>query len=264
MYTTEQNAVIPENFTGQLLKGKSVIVTGCAAEMGIGRAVAILLASHGAKVAVVDIDGDRAIEIARSLGSEHLGIQCDITKESDCKTVADKTKNAFGAVDVLVNNAGIFAKKPFLDISIEEFDRIMHINAHGTFLMTRAVLPIMLEQGDGNMIFVSSTAAQRGGGVYGSSHYIASKGAMSAFALGIAREYGAQGIRSNVLAPNLIKTDSVLDMSPEQRAAIEKNVPLQRSGSIWDVAGSALFLASDLSAYITGATIDINGGFHIR
>lgn len=264
MNIIEKNAAIPDSFTGQLLKGKTAIVTGCSAELGIGRAIAILLAAHGAKVAVADIDGDRAVELARSLGADHLGIQCDITKENDCKTVANKTQNAFGAVDILVNNAGIFARKPFLDISIEEFDRIMHINAHGTFLMTRAVLPFMLSQGRGNMIFVSSTAAQRGGGVYGSSHYIASKGAMSAFALGIAREYGPQGIRSNVLAPNLIKTDSVLDMSQEQRAAIEKNVPLQRSGSIWDVAGSALFLASDLSAYITGATIDINGGFHIR
>lgn len=263
MSNTAESA-IPAGFVNPLLAGKTAVVTGCSAGLGIGRAIATLYAAHGAKVAVVDIDGDGARELATSLGPDHIGIQCDITCANACQNVAEMLETSFGTIDVLVNNAGIFAKKPFLDMSADEFEHMMNVNAHGTFLMTKAILPLMLAQGHGNMVFVSSTAAQRGGGVYGSSHYIASKGAMSAFALGMAREFGSQGIRSNIIAPNLIKTDSVRDMTQEQRQLIEKTVPLQRSGSVWDVAGAALFLASDLSAYMTAATIDVNGGFHVR
>lgn len=255
---------IPQGMAGPLLQGRVAVVTGAAAEQGIGRAIAELFAAHGASVAVVDVDAERAADIARALGAGHVGYGADITQAADCERVAARLRADLGAPAVLVNNAGIAARRAFLDIEPAEFERMLHVNVHGSFLMTRAILPLMLEQGRGNLVFISSTAGQRGGGVFGSSHYVASKAGMTGFAQAIAREFAPRGIRSNVVTPNLIKTDSVREMTPEQRAAIEKTVPLQRSGSIWDVAGAALFLASDLSSYVTGATVDVNGGFHIR
>lgn len=255
---------LPQRFTGALLDGRVALITGGAAEKGIGRAIARLYAAHGARVVVVDLDGDQAVKAAAALGPGHLGFRCDITQEKECADIAKNILGEFGRIDILVNNAGIAARREFFDISVDEFELMMRVNAKGTFLMTKAVLPSMAERGQGNIIFISSTAAQRGGGVFGSSHYVASKAAMSGFALAIAREFAPRGIRSNIVAPNLIHTDSVREMTPEQRAAIEKGVPLQRSGTMWDVAGAALFLASELSAYVSGATIDVNGGFHVR
>ncbi len=192
-----------------------------------------------------------------------MGLTCDIGREDDCKKAVEAVVSAFGTVDILVNNAGIGYRRQLMDIGMDEFDKIMQVNMRGTFAMTQAVIPVMREKRSGNIIFVSSTAAQRGGGVYGSSHYVASKAGMSGFARAVAREFAPVGIRANIISPNLIKTDITVDMPPEERAAIEKGVPLQRSGTPYDVAGAALFLASDLSGYVAGASIDVNGGFHI-
>ena len=250
--------------TGKLLEGRVAVVTGAAAEVGIGRAIAVLFAMHGATVAVVDLDGDRAAAVAASLGDGHAGYACDITRAEDCARVASKVEQDLGHAHVLVNNAGIAGRQAFLDIDAADFDRMLRVNVLGTFQMTQAVLPSMLKAGRGSIVFISSTAAQRGGGVFGSSHYVAAKAGMSGLARAVAREFAPRGIRANVVAPNLIKSDSTNEMTPEQRAAVEKTVPMQRSGTIWDVAGAALFAASDLSSYVTGATIDVNGGFHIR
>jgi NAD(P)-dependent dehydrogenase (short-subunit alcohol dehydrogenase family) len=249
---------------GALLQGRVAIVTGAAAEQGIGRAIAVLFAEHGAKLAVVDIDRDRAAAVAASLGSGHAGYGCDITQADDCERVALTVERDLGPVRVLVNNAGVAGRQALLDIEPAAFERMLRVNVLGTFLMTKAVLPAMLTAGPGSIVFISSTAGQRGGGVFGSSHYVSAKAGMSGFARAVAREFAPHGIRANVIAPNLIKTDSTNEMSPEQRATVEKSVPLQRSGTIWDVAGAALFAASDLSSYVTGATIDVNGGFHIH
>lgn len=250
--------------TGPLLDGKVAVVTGAATTSGIGFAIAALYALHGAKVVIVDIDGHQAIASAKQIGDQHIGIGCDVSSQTDCQETVTKALHQFGSIDILVNNAGIFSRRPFFEISREEFERTIKVNAEGSFLMAQAVLPVMEKQGKGNLVFISSTASQRGGGVFGSSHYVASKAAMTGLAQAIAREFAPKGIRSNVVAPNLVKTESVKEMTPEQRGAIEKNVPLLRSANVLDVAGAALFLASDLSAYITGATIDVNGGFHIR
>ncbi len=263
MSETLQSSGVPETFTGGLLRGRTALVTGGGAKNGIGRAIANLFAAHGAKVAIADIDGNLANEAANTLGPDHLGLTCDIGREDDCKKAVEAVVSAFGTVDILVNNAGIGYRRQLMDIGMDEFDKIMQVNMRGTFAMTQAVIPVMREKRSGNIIFVSSTAAQRGGGVYGSSHYVASKAGMSGFARAVAREFAPVGIRANIISPNLIKTDITVDMPPEERAAIEKGVPLQRSGTPYDVAGAALFLASDLSGYVAGASIDVNGGFHI-
>lgn len=250
--------------TGKLLQDRVAIITGAAVEQGIGRATAMLFAEHGAKVAVVDIDEKRASEVAASLGFGHAGYACDITRAADCLRVTESVERDLGPVRVLVNNAGIAGRQSFLDINTADFERMLQVNVLGTFQMTQAVLPALLKTGSGSIVFVSSTAAQRGGGVFGSSHYVAAKAGMSGLARAVAREFAPRGIRANVVAPNLIKTTSTNEMTDEQRAAVEKTVPMQRSGTIWDVAGAALFLASDLASYVTGATIDVNGGFHIH
>jgi len=249
---------------GQLLRDRVVVVTGVVAEQGIGRAIATLFAQHGARLALVDVDPARAAAVARSLGAGHVGYGCDITQAEDCARVADAVKNDLGPVRVLVNNAGIAGRQSFLDIEQADFERMLRVNVLGSFLMTKAMMPALLESGQSSIVFISSTAAQRGGGVFGSSHYVSAKAGMAGLARALAREFAPRGVRVNTVAPNLVKTDSTVEMTPEQRATIEKTVPMQRSATIWDVAGAALFAASDLSSYVTGATIDVNGGFHIH
>lgn len=259
-----RSADIPNGFCGPLLEGRVVLITGGGSEHGIGRAIARLFVAHGAKVAVTDVDGASASKVAAELGPRHIGLECDIADEAQCGSAVAATVEKLGAIDVLINNAGYGTRRPFLDISVKEFEDMLRVNSFGTFLMTRAVLPGMVKRGLGNIVFISSTAAQRGGGGYGSAHYVASKAAMSGFTQAIAREFAGKGIRANVLAPNLISTDGSKEMTLEQRAALEKFVPMQRSGTNWEVAGAALYLASDLSTYVTGATLDVNGGFNIR
>ncbi len=253
-----------DGMVGKLLQDRVAVVTGAAAQQGIGRAVAVLFAQHGARVALVDIDQARADAVARSLGGGHVGYGCDITRAEDCARVAEAVRRDLGAARILVNNAGVAGRQSFLDIEPADFERMLRVNVLGSFLMTKAMMPALLETRDASIVFISSTAAQRGGGVFGSSHYVSAKAGMAGLARALAREFAPSGVRVNTVAPNLVRTDSTHEMTPEQRAAIEKTVPMQRSATIWDVAGAALFAASDLSSYVTGSTIDVNGGFHIH
>ena len=250
--------------TGELLLGKTAVISGSAAPRGIGKATAELFVAHGAHTVILDLDGQACEAVAEEIGGGSIGIGCDIRNRDACAEAVERTVDAFGRVDILVNNAGVGSGTPILEITPEEFERVHAVNVRGTFFLSQAAIPVMQSRGGGRIVCLASVAGQRGGGLYGSTHYAASKAGIIGLAQGMARELAPSNILVNVVSPSLIATDGSPNDSPERRAAFEKGVPLKRSGTAPEVAGAILFLASDLSGYVTGAVLDVNGGFHIH
>lgn len=248
-----------------LLKGKTAVISGAAGKRGIGLATARLFAEHGARVAILDIDGAAAKEAAASLGQGHLGIACDVTNLDACKSAMAATLEAFGHVDILINNAGVTQPVKIMEIDAASWDRILDVNLRGTLNLSQAAIPHMRSRKSGSIACTSSVSGQRGGGIFGGPHYSAAKAGVLGLAKAMARELGPDGIRVNCVTPGLIQTDITGDkLTPDMKTEIAKGIPLGRLGETRDVAGAFLFLASDLSAYITGAVIDVNGGMLIH
>ncbi|MBB4858321.1 NAD(P)-dependent dehydrogenase (short-subunit alcohol dehydrogenase family) [Novosphingobium chloroacetimidivorans] len=248
-----------------LLEGKVAIVTGAASARGIGRATARTLADHGAQVVILDLDADTAHEAAQSLGSAHLGLGANVADEAAVADAVDAAMARFGRIDVLVNNAGITQPVKTLDIRRADYDRILDVNLRGTLICSQAVIPHMIAGGSGSIVCISSVSAQRGGGIFGGPHYSAAKAGVLGLAKAMAREFGPQQVRVNSIAPGLISTDITAGkLSDAQEAEIRSGIPLARLGRADDVANAVLFLASDLSSYLTGVTLDVNGGMLIH
>lgn len=249
-----------------LLKDKTAVISGAASQRGIGRATAQLFADHGARVAILDLDAGASAEAAKSLpGEGHVGIACDVTDKASCDAAAKAAIEAFGRIDVLVNNAGITQPIKTLDISLENWGKVIDVNLTGVLLLSQAFVPHMKEKGGGSIACMSSVSAQRGGGIFGGPHYSAAKAGVLGLAKAMAREFGPAGIRVNSVTPGLIQTDITGGkLTDEMRTDILKGIPLNRLGDAADVAKIYLFLASDLSSYVTGATIDVNGGMLIH
>ncbi|MES2784505.1 MAG: SDR family NAD(P)-dependent oxidoreductase [Pseudomonadota bacterium] len=255
-----------------LLKDKVCVIAGAGSPRGIGYATAQLFAEHGAKVVMLDIAINDdivaglkgAVAATAGPGADVVGISCDISKLDDCKRAVDEIVTRHGAIDCLVNSAGIVRGTPMLSIEEDEYERILTVNLKGTFNLCQAVLPVLVARGCGSIVNLSSSAAQRGGGLVGGAHYAASKGGVIGLTRTIAREFGPKGIRANIVCPAMIET-SMLDGLPEDRLKeIVAAVPLQRAGLPREAAGACLFLASELGGFVTGATIDVNGGSHIH
>ena len=248
-----------------LLQGKAAIISGAAGRRGIGLATAHLFAAQGAKVAILDLDLNAAHEAAASLGAGHMGLRCDVTDAEACKSAAASVIEKFGAVDILINNAGITQPVKTMDIDQKSWDRILDVNLKGVLFLSQAVIPHMRGRGKGSIACMSSVSAQRGGGIFGGPHYSAAKAGVLGLAKAMARELGPDGIRVNCVTPGLIETDITGDkLTPAMKADIIKGIPLGRLGTTSDVANIYLFLASDLSSYVTGAVIDVNGGMLIH
>lgn len=248
-----------------LLQGRICVITGAASERGLGRATAKLFAEHGAKVAILDLDEGAAKAAAAAIGPEHRGYACNVTDKPACIEAAGRVLADFGRIDVLVNNAGITQPIKTLDITPENYEAVTDVSLRGTLYMSQAAIPAMQKAGGGAIVCMSSVSAQRGGGVFGGPHYSAAKGGVLGLARAMARELGPSGIRVNSITPGLIQTDITQGkLSPEMKAEILKGIPLNRLGDAIDVARICLFLASDLSSYVTGATIDVNGGMLIH
>lgn len=252
-----------------LLENKVCIVAGASSERGIGYATAQLFAQHGASIAAIDIqmDDDRAAGFQQSLaknGQKISGHRCDVTARQQCIDVVKAILDIHGRIDCLVNSVGIVQPKAMLDIDEADYDRMMDINLKGTFNMCQAALPSLVAQRSGAIVNVSSVAGQRGGGLVGGAHYAVSKGGILSLTRSIAREFGPVGVRANSVCPSTTQTDMTKGLSQAERDVLAKQVPLARLATPMDVAGACLFLASDLSAYVTGATIDVNGGMHIH
>ena len=248
-----------------LLQGKTAIISGAAGRRGIGLASAKLMAAHGARVAILDLDLNAAHESAMSLGLGHLGLRCDVTDATACKSAVEAIVEKFGGIDILINNAGITQPVKTLEIDANSWQRIIDVNLTGVLLLSQAVIPHMKNRGSGSIVCMSSVSAQRGGGIFGGPHYSAAKAGVLGLAKAMAREFGPDGIRVNCVTPGLIETDITGDkLTPTMKADIIKGIPLGRLGAVTDVANIYLFLASDLSAYVTGAVIDVNGGMLIH
>lgn len=248
-----------------LLENKVIMVTGAASPRGIGKATAKALAAHGAHVVVIDLRKEDAEAVAEDLGRAHLGLGCNVTDKSACVSAVDATLERYGRIDGLINNAGITQPVRTLEIGGKDFDAIVDVNLRGTLYMSQAVIPAMKAQTSGSIVCMSSVSAQRGGGIFGGPHYSAAKAGVLGLAKAMAREFGPDHIRVNSITPGLIQTDITGDkLTPDMRTEIIKGIPLGRLGDAADVANACLFLVSDLSTYLTGITLDVNGGMLIH
>ncbi len=248
-----------------LLKDKVCIITGAASVRGIGKAIAKTMAEHGAYIVITDIDGEAAKAAAKDITKNGFGIACDVTDPSACRQAAEQVLEWAGCIDVLVNNAGVSQPLKLMDIDQADYDKVMDVSLRGTLNMSQAVTPSMRSRRSGAIVCMASISGQQGGGIFGGPHYCAAKAGVMGLARAMAKELAPDGIRVNSIAPSWIDTDIVGDlMTDEIKERLVANVPLGRGGRVEDVAGVALFLASELSAYVTGTTIDVNGGSYIR
>jgi NAD(P)-dependent dehydrogenase (short-subunit alcohol dehydrogenase family) len=248
-----------------LLKDKVAVITGGAGLNGLGFATARLMAEQGARVAVLDLARAEPSAAAAQLGRGHLGLVADVTDKASCDAAVAAVLQAFGRIDVLVNNAGITQPRKTVDISGADYDAVLDVSLRGTLYVSQAVIPAMQEQQGGSIICISSVSAQRGGGILGGPHYSAAKAGVLGLARAMARELGADSIRVNSITPGLIETDiSKGKLTEERKVEIAQTIPLGRLGEAADIAGACLYLASDLSKYCTGITLDVNGGMLIH
>jgi NAD(P)-dependent dehydrogenase (short-subunit alcohol dehydrogenase family) len=248
-----------------LLSDKICVITGAASQRGIGRATARLFAQHGGRAILLDLEESQAKAAAADIGEAHRGLACNVTDKDSCLAAVERIVGEFGRVDVLVNNAGITQPLKVMDISPENYDAVTDVNLRGTLYMSQAVIPQMRRQRSGSIVCMSSVSAQRGGGIFGGPHYSAAKAGVLGLAKAMARELGPDGVRVNSVTPGLIQTDITGGkLTDELKVEILQGIPLNRLGVADDVANACLFLASDLSSYITGAVLDVNGGMLIH
>ena len=231
------------------------IVTGAA--QGMGAAIASRFAAEGASVVVSDINGEKAMQVAEKIRG--LAIQTDVTQEEQVDAMVKETIDRYGTVSILVNNAGILRPTRIDYVTKAEWDAVLDVNLNGTFLCSKAVLPIMKQNQFGRIINMSSSAG-RSVSTLGGVHYTAAKAGVLGFTRAMAKEVAPFGITVNAVCPGLINTEMVRsECTPERVRAYEASFPIPRIGTPEEVARLVLFLASDAS-YITGASIDINGG----
>lgn len=248
------------------LKGKVAIVTGGA--RGLGKAFCLGLAEEKAKVVVADILEDGAKQTAQEIqakGGTGMGLRVDVTSEQDTLRMAEDTVKAFGRIDILVNNAAMIygiTRKPFVEIPLEEWDRLMTVNLRGPFLCCRAVFPRMERQGKGKIINLSSETAFTGSRYF--VHYVTSKGGIISFTRSLAAELGQHKICVNAVAPGFTDSESARSVIDDISNYDVGPTPLKRLEQPGDLVGAVLFLASDESDFITGQTLVVNGGRYMH
>ena len=247
---------------------RTAVVTGAGSPRGIGRATASRLARDGWAVGILDVDGAAAQRVAEQVvqayGVPALGVRADISDEASVDTAVAAVESALPPVIGLVNVAGVSSPVPFLEVTPAEWDRVFDVNMRGTFLVTKRVVPAMIDAGVGRIVSISSISAQRGGGTYSKVPYSASKAAVIGFTRALARELGPHKITVNCVAPGPIDTDIMGGtLTEERKAQMSADVLLGRVGTVDDVAALLAFLLSQEAGYITAATYDINGGLQI-
>jgi len=246
------------------VKDRVALITGSG--QGIGKAIALNFAREGAKIAVNDIAFNEAkametVEELRKLGVEAELFLADVSKELEVNSMVEKAIERFGRVDILVNNAGINRDGLLHKGNLANWEAVMAVNLTGPFICTKAVLPSMRAQGYGRIVNLSSLTARIG--VFGTGYYATSKSGLIGLTKVTAIENATKGITCNALAPGYINTDMMNKYPPDQLKALIATIPVGRFAEPAEVADAALFLASDSSAYITGAVLDINGGSFI-
>jgi 3-oxoacyl-[acyl-carrier protein] reductase len=246
------------------LHGKTALITGGSA--GIGRTLALALARNGAAVAVnyykTPEGAQETVDLIKKLGGKAFAVQADVAIKADVERMVQEVATGLdGRLDILINNAGdLIQRCPIADLSEDLWDRVIDVNLKSIFLVGQAALPIMKQRQYGRIVNMASVAGQDGGG-RGAGHYAAAKAGVIAFTKSMAKEFAPSGITVNALAPGLIATryhDRY--SSAEMRQRTVSNIPLGREGTPDDVTGAVLFLVSDAASYITGHTINVNGG----
>ena len=243
-----------------LLEGKTVIITG--ASRGIGKGIALNLASHGANIA---FSYRESVDLANDLVSQitHLGVNCKAYKSNaasfeESQKFVDDVLNDFETFDILINNAGIKKDNLLMRMSETDFDKVIDVNLKSVFNMVKAAQRVFLKKKSGSIINISSIVGVKGNA--GQSNYAASKAGIIGFSKSIALELGSRNIRSNVVAPGFIETEMTAELSENIVNNWIQGIPLKRGGKPEDVANLCLFLASDLSTFITGQVINVDGG----
>ena len=244
----------------KLLEGKTALITG--ASRGIGKAIAHRFASEGASIAITNIVDDEefttAVDELKALNIKAKGYVSNASSFEDSQKVITRVIEDFGKIDILVNNAGITRDTLLMRMTEDQWDAVIAVNLKSVFNLTKAVLQSMLKQKNGSIINMSSVVGVSGNA--GQSNYSASKAGIIGFTKSIAKELGSRNIRCNAIAPGFILTEMTENLPPDIKNDWINKIPLKRGGTPDDVANTALFLASDLSSYITGQTIHVCGG----
>ena len=247
-----------------MLNNKVALITGGA--RGIGKAIAVKLASQGADIAILDAGSpevsERTAQELRELGVRAYASQCDITDYDQVTAAVAQVKEALGGVDILVNNAGITRDKLALRMSPEDFDAVLSVNLKGTFLMIKALYADFMKKRAGRIVNIASISGLMGNA--GQANYSASKAGVVGLTKTIARELASRGVTCNAVAPGFIETPMTANMNQDALEEACKSIPLRRMGKPEDVANVVAFLASDDAAYITGSVVNVDGGFFMR
>ncbi|MDR0361182.1 MAG: 3-oxoacyl-[acyl-carrier-protein] reductase [Planctomycetota bacterium] len=242
------------------MRGKTAVITGGA--RGIGESIAKLLAKMGANIIIWDVLEDQARAtadaIARNHGVKTLGAAADVTREASVEAALDAAVKEFGGIDILVNNAGVTRDGLLIRMKEEDWDLVLSINLKGVWICTKAVARVMLKARKGSIVNIASVVGVMGNA--GQANYSASKAGVIGLTKTSAREFAARGVRVNAVAPGFIRTAMTDKLSDEQRGRLQSMIPLGELGTPDDVADAVAFLASDRARYITGQTINIDGG----
>jgi len=252
---------------------RTAVLTGATSDRGIGITTARRYASQGWAVVILDLDGEKSAKVAAEIGNDFnvpaFGHEIDVADEGSVNAAyqavaAEVSAGNLPAVGAVANIAGITSPVPFLETTLDLWNKVMAVNATGTYLVTKAFLPDMIASGWGRIVNMSSVSAQRGGGVFGKVPYSAAKAAILGFTKALAREIGSTGVTVNAIAPGAVDTNIRVGSTEEQEAAINAGIPLGRNATTEEIAAVITFLSSEESAYLTGTTIDINGGSHLH
>ncbi|MCM1163561.1 MAG: 3-oxoacyl-[acyl-carrier-protein] reductase [Muribaculaceae bacterium] len=247
----------------KLLEGKVAIITG--ASRGIGKSIALKFASEGADIAFTDLRRDENMEATEkeieALGVKAKGYSSDASNFAQTEEVVAAIKNDFGHIDILVNNAGITKDGLMMRMSEAQWDMVINVNLKSAFNFIHAVLPVMMRQRSGSIINMASVVGVHGNA--GQANYAASKAGLIALAKSIAQEVGSRGIRANAIAPGFIETAMTAALPEDVRKEWAAKIPLRRAGQVEDIANVATFLASDMSSYVSGQVIEVDGGMNM-
>lgn len=252
---------------------RTAVVTGATSDKGIGQAVAERYAREGWAIVVLDLDGEKSAKVAAEIGNQFgvpaFGHAIDVTSEDSVTAAhdavaAEVASGNLPVVGALANIAGITSPVPFLETSLDLWNKIMAVNATGTYLVTKAFLPGMIDAGWGRIVNMSSVSAQRGGGVFGKVPYSSAKAAILGFTKALAREIADTGVTVNAVTPGAVDTNIRVGSTDEQEAKLAADIPIGRTATTDEIAAVMTFLSSQDASYLTGTTVDINGGSHMH